>query len=369
MRLYLHWPFCRSRCSYCDFNSRVAPTALMDAYREALEWEMRAWARLLDGRKGPLRSLYLGGGTPSCMAGEEVADLLGKAAETFGLEEEAEVTVEVNPSSWERRDFKRAVEGGANRFSVGVQSLDEGVLRLLSRPHGAAEAMEAVDAALSSGARSVGADLLYGLPTPGRDAFLKSLEGAVGLGVHHISAYALTLTDGTPLARRVQRGELRLPSEEESADEYLAACDLLAGRGFEHYEISNFCLPGHLCRHNLAYWRREEYLGLGAGAHSFMGGTRFRNERFLLRYLREIEAGRLPVRDAEAIGKEEAREEMVMLGMRTARGVHERTIRRSRGRLRELSSSGLLALSGGRVALTARGMLVSNMVIADLLYG
>ncbi|MBC7230195.1 MAG: radical SAM family heme chaperone HemW [Actinobacteria bacterium] len=369
MRLYIHWPFCRSRCSYCDFNSRVAPGRVVDAYRRALRKELEMWAYLLEGRGGCLRSVYLGGGTPSCLSGAEVAGLLAAVTGAFGLHEEAEVTVEVNPATWSEKDFRDAVEGGVDRLSIGVQSLEDGVLRLLGRPHGAAEARRALRTALSSGARSVGADLLYGLPDPGGRAFRNSLEEVAALGIPHLSIYALTLSEEAPLARRAESGEVALPSEDAVADEYLEACEALDRRGYEHYEISNFCLPGHRCRHNLSYWRREDYLGLGAGAHSMLGGVRFWNQRSVLRYLRVLEEGRLPVAGAERVAGEEAREEMVMLGLRTARGVPERTLRRSRERLRELARAGLLALEGGRVRLTPRGMLVSNAIISELAWG
>ncbi len=368
MRLYIHWPFCRSRCSYCDFNSRVATQSLMAAYGETLVKEMKTWASLIRLGGQGLRSIYIGGGTPSCMSGEEVAALIDAASLAFGLDADAEVTVEINPATWEAGDFRHAVSGGVNRLSIGVQSLDDGALRRLSRTHDALEARRAVASALTSGARTVNADLMYALPAGSEDAFLSGLEEMSGMGVHHLSVYALTLESGTPLQRLVEQGTVVLPREEEAARQYLSAVEMLESKGFEHYEISNFCKPGHCCRHNLAYWRREEYLGVGAGAHSLLGGVRFRNQRSVLLYLRLLKAGELPVCGAEAVAEEEAREEMIMLGMRTARGVPERTIGGTREELRDLENCGLLTISGGRVRLTARGMLVSNAVMADILY-
>lgn len=369
MRLYVHWPFCRSRCSYCDFNSRVARPELMSWYREALLKEIGIWSSLLGNDCRSLRSLYIGGGTPSCMSGEEVAELVAAASRAFGLDEDAEVTVEVNPATWEEGDFNSAVEGGVNRLSIGVQSLDDADLRRLSRPHDSREARRAVAQALSSGARSVNADLIFGIPAARRGAFMAGLEELADMGLHHISAYALTLEKNTPLHRMAERGEIKPPQDDEVADDYLSACETLERKGFEHYEISNFCLPGHRCRHNLAYWRREEFLGVGAGAHSLLWGVRLRNHRSLLRYLCLIEEGMLPVCEAEAITEEVAREELIMLGLRTWRGVPEKSVsREGEKRVRELERHGLLTLEGGRVRLTARGMLVSNAVIADILY-
>ena len=348
MRLYLHWPFCRSRCAYCDFNSRVARPEVMEDYRAALRSELHAWSVLLAGGR-ELLSLYIGGGTPSTLSGGGIAALVSEVADHFGLSVQAEITVEVNPATWTEGDFAAARAGGVNRFSIGVQSLDDETLRLLGRSHDSRAAGEAVRHALRSGARSVSVDLLYGLPDMDVDSLLRELEEVLDMRPHHLSLYPLTLAHDVPLARRARRGAVLLPAEDEVADEYLAACRRLEAAGYHHYEISNFCLPGHAGRHNLAYWRREEYLGVGAGAHSFMGGCRFGNETSVLAYIGKMGRGE------------------IMLGLRTSRGVSERMLDRHASLLPELEGSGLVARRGGRLMLTPRGMLVSNAVIAALL--
>lgn len=366
MRLYAHWPFCLSRCSYCDFNSRVAGRPLMDEYRRALLAEADAWARVLAYRSGPLLSLYLGGGTPSTLSGEGVAELVAGLSRGFGLAPGAETTVEVNPATWCEADFAAARAGGVNRFSIGVQSLDEEALRLLGRIHGAGQARDAVRAALAAGA-AVSVDLLYGLPETGKGGVEHTLFETLALRPHHVSLYALTLEESVPLARKAARGEVSLPDEDACAEEYLACVRILEESGYLQYEISNFCLPGFHSRHNQAYWRREEYLGLGAGAHSLVCGIRFRNQTSLLRYVRDICGGRPAVAAWETLTPGEEREEEIMLGLRTADGVAAALLEGKELFLAEMEEVGLLRRRAGRVALTARGMLVSNAVIGALL--
>ncbi len=367
MRLYVHWPFCASRCSYCDFNSRVAERVVMYAYREALLSEAATWVRRLTREQRSLLSLYVGGGTPSTLSGEELAALIGDLLrEGFTLIPGAEITVEVNPATWSRGDFEAARAGGVNRFSVGVQSLDDGILRKLGRAHNAAQALEAVRDAQDTGAR-VSVDLLYGLPGGGQDGMERTLRAVLDMRPHHLSLYALTLEEGVPLAERVRCGEVALPDEDACAYQYLAALGLLEKYGYRQYEISNYCLPGFHSRHNLAYWKREEYLGLGAGAHSFIRGRRFHNHRSLLRYIRCGGSGSEEAEGREPLPAGEEREEEIMLGLRTTEGIQAGLLEGKGALLLEMERWGLLGRRGNRVALTPRGMLVSNAVIAELL--
>lgn len=367
MRLYLHWPFCLSRCAYCDFNTRVAGKEVMREYHKAIVAEIHAWSCLLAGAEGPLRSLYLGGGTPSTLSGEGVASLVGEAVSRFGIHDGAEMTVEVNPATWSRRDFADACAGGVNRFSIGMQSSDDDILRLLGRAHSSEEAANAVREALHSGADSVSVDLIYGLPGMDEGSLKRTLQEALELHSPHLSLYALTLEEKSPLARRASRGELILPDEEAVANQYMVASSLLQAAGYERYEISNFCMPGHHSRHNLAYWRREEYLGVGAGAHSLLGKCRFNNSSSLLAYMNRLRRGHMAVESAEMLAFEDEREEEIMLGLRTSHGIAQQLVRDGRGHLEELERGGFLTRRGGRVRLTTQGILVSNTVIATLL--
>lgn len=367
MRLYLHWPFCLSRCTYCDFNSRVSDGRRMREYMAALLAEITARAGLMEGETRRLRSIYLGGGTPSTLSGEEIAALVGATGASFGLREGAEITVEVNPAAWNAEDYAAACAGGVNRLSIGVQSLSDDALRLLGRKHDAAAAMRALAEAGRSGAPSVSADLLLGVPGEDDASFLAGLREVIAATPQHVSLYALTLSAKSPLSRAVMRGEVAMPEEDEVAEQYLAACAELDAAGYEHYEISNFCLPGHGCRHNMAYWTREEYLGVGAGAHSFLNGYRFHNTPSLLAYMRAVPRGLPPAEGIEYVGEAEGRAEEIILGLRTARGVPRGILAHGGSRLGDLEEMGLLAAGGGRVHLTARGMLLSNAVIAELL--
>lgn len=365
MRLYIHWPFCLRRCPYCDFTTRRAVSHLVRRYASALRKELEMRARG-PRRPGGLRSLYLGGGTPSTLPGREVGELVSLVRRLFGLLPNAEISVEVNPATWREEDFREARLAGVNRVSLGAQSMDDGCLRRLGRLHGSEEVRKAAREARRAGIPSISLDLLYGLPPGWGGDLRRDLERALCLRAQHLSLYALTIHPGTHLGRAVRRGEVLPPDEDEAAEEYLGAVEILRGEGYLRYEISNFCLPGHQCRHNLAYWRREEYLGAGADAHSLWRGSRFRNRGSVLGYLADLERGKLPVEEERVLAGEEVREERVMLGLRTSRGVPERLLASS-GRLAEMESIGLLRRENGRVILTTRGMLLSNPVIAGLL--
>lgn len=365
MRLYIHWPFCLRRCAYCDFTARTAHPRLMRAYASALrkELEIRAGE---PGRKGGLRSLYLGGGTPSTLSGREVGELVSLVGRLYGYRREAEISVEVNPATWREEDFREAFLAGVKRVSIGAQSFDDRCLRRLGRLHDSVEVRRAAREAHRAGIPSLSLDLLYGLPPGWGGDLRRDLERALELQPQHLSLYALTVYPGTPLGKAIGRGEVLPPDEDAAAEEYLEAVEFLEGQGYLHYEISNFCLPGHECQHNLAYWRREEYLGVGAAAHSLWRGRRLRNRESVLGYIRDLVKGRLPVVEERRLEGAEVREERVMLGLRTSRGVPHRLLGAC-PKTEEMECLGLLRRERGRVALTARGMLLSNAVIVELL--
>lgn len=365
MRLYVHWPFCVRRCTYCDFLTRTVSPRLMRDYTASLRKELEIRAREVRGNGG-LRSLYLGGGTPSTLSGGEVGELVSLVGRLFGFRRGAEISVEVNPATWGLDDFQKARLAGVNRVSIGAQSMNDECLLRLGRLHGSEEVCEAVRHARRAGIPSLSLDLLYGLPAGWGGHLAESLEKVLELHPGHLSLYALTLHAGTPLEEAVRRGEVLLPDEDETAEEYISARATLTAAGYVHYEISNFSLPGHECRHNLAYWRREEYLGAGAGAHSLRKGYRLSNVESVLGYIRELGRGRLAVAERIGVEGEEIREERIMLGLRTSRGVPERLLAWS-ARAEELERLGLLRKKRGRVSLTPRGMLLSNAVITELL--
>ena len=367
MRVYMHWPFCRSRCAYCDFNTRVAGEGMMKRYRASLTREIEAWSSWLLPQDREVDSIYIGGGTPSTISGEDLGALYREAADRFPVKPEAEITVEVNPASWGRDDFKAAASSGINRFSIGVQSLDDDQLRLLGRPHSAGDALRSVGYAGDAGDIVISVDLLYALPGKSGEVLMATLDRMLELHPHHISLYALTLEKRAPLARMQANGSITLPGEDEAAGQYLRALDKLESRGYIQYEISNFCLPGFRCSHNLAYWRREQYLGLGAGAHSFLANCRFHNVRSVLNYTQRMNQSISPIAGWEDLDESDGLFEEIMLGLRVCDGVPESLLSEKRESLDVLEMGGLLLRRGGRVILTSRGMLLSNMVLREFL--
>jgi oxygen-independent coproporphyrinogen III oxidase len=377
MRVYLHFPFCLAKCPYCDFYSVTAEEGTREAYLRALLREMVATRREVSADAGEVLSVYFGGGTPSLYSPGELKSVLDRLGELWQVSPEAEVTVEVNPATWGAPEMLEAAAAGFNRFSLGVQSFDQRVLRMLGRRHGTEESRELSRLVPVLEGSSMGFDLIYGVPGQGLGSWKDTLEETLGYGPHHISAYALTLDPATPMGVAMGSGEVSLPEEEVTVEMYETACRLLGEAGYRHYEISNFALPGRECDHNLACWRREGYLGMGASAHSFEPPyTRRRNLADLEPYMKEAAAGQLPVEEVETLSTGEAWEEEVMLSLRTADGVAQDVMARGGpgtaeafGGWEALVAGGLAWRRAGRCGLTEQGMFISNHVIAGLFGG
>lgn len=357
--LYFHIPFCASKCAYCDFYSAPASAARMDAYTDALCRRMTEFP--------PVRAdtVYLGGGTPSLLGGARLSRVLHAARGYFSIADGAEITVECNPDSVSAPLLSALREAGVNRLSIGVQSAQDDELRLLGRRHTFAQAREAVALARRCGFDNLSLDLMYGLPGQTAERFLDSLEQTLALAPAHLSCYGLKLEEGTPLFR----SRPALPGDDEQADLYLALCGRLAAAGFEHYEISNFCLPGRRARHNAKYWDLSEYLGLGAAAHSYYQGRRFAFPRDTDAFLR----GQPPAEE-EAVDGFDARAEYIMLRLRTSDGIPRAAFERRFGDfsaveefLRALAPHGLTVCTPEDCRLTERGFLVSNAILSELL--
>ena len=358
--LYIHIPFCRSKCAYCDFYSLARSEEHMDAYAAALRSSLRAAAPR--AAEHIVDTVYFGGGTPSLLGAPRLAALLQTAADCFSLATDAEITFEANPESARDADALQTLRGaGFNRVSLGMQSADDGELRAIGRVHTARDTEEAVRAARRAGFDNLSLDLIYGLPGQTRGRWRETLAAAVALAPEHLSCYALKVELGTPLY--AQKDAAALPGDDAQADMYLSAAEILAAHGYEHYEISNFARHGRASRHNLKYWTLSEYLGFGPGAHSDFGGRRFAVARDLGAFL----AGNAVYSEDAAIPPRERAAEYVMLGLRTARGVSADELSLPFGGaeavLRECAAHGLAARSAGRWRLTARGFLVSNAII------
>lgn len=363
--IYVHLPFCRVRCSYCAFAVST-DLRLEDAYGDALLREIEA--RSVPGT--PADTIFWGGGTPSRSSLGWLARVDRAVRARFAVAEGAEATLEANPEDV-TSDSIAAWKGlGINRLSIGVQSLHDEELRPLGRIHGSARALEALEIAAASGLRA-SADLILGLPGQTVRSLVESVEGVLATGVGHLSMYMLDLEAGSALESRVGRGLVALPEEEDVAAMYLAAVDLAAAAGLEHYEISNFARPGERSAHNLRYWERRPYAGFGAGAHSFAGRTRRGNLKNVRAYIEALRAGRDPVEMTEDLAPRDEARERIFLALRRTEGIeYPDLIRTTEADGRAWCERGLeqgwLERLGDRVRFTPRGFLVSSALVAEL---
>jgi oxygen-independent coproporphyrinogen-3 oxidase len=382
--LYLHIPFCTAKCGYCDFNSYAGQDHLVPSYADTLLKEASLWTRTLAGRS--VETVNFGGGTPSLTPLDEMAKLLASIRSTFGVAADAEVSLEANPGSLTVEYLRGLRDVGFNRLSIGVQSFDDAELTSLDRIHNGEQAEEAYRAAREAGFENVNIDLIYGLPEQPLHAWTATLERALSLDPDHLSLYALTVEEGTPLARDVARGRTPSPDPDVQAEQYEWTEERMARAGYEHYEISNWAKPGRRCRHNLTYWQNREYLGLGAGAHSFVDGVRFSNVLLTNRYIEAVDESLASrgdgggsmrhVAGAEKVTPALAMADTLILGLRLIDGVELAEFRARHGRdaddvygevLREFEGYSIVERSDTHVRLTPRGRLLSNELFQRLL--
>lgn len=375
--LYVHLPFCARRCHYCDFNTYAGLESLVPAYVEALKADLDAClAQGLKAAPGGLRSVYFGGGTPTLLAPEQLAEALAAAAAGFGLASGAEVSVEANPGTVDAGSLARLRDAGFNRISFGFQAAQDRHLEALGRVHSAEDSIRAWKAASAAGFTSMSLDLMFGLSGQTRAEWDESLEWALALNPDHVSFYGLTVEPGTRFHRLATEGLLPLPGDEPQAQWYEAGVEVLGAAGLSQYEISNFAREGKASVHNSLYWRNLDTLGLGAGAWSYLGGERSGRIRSPQAYIDAVASGRSPVADSERLEGRAARGEAAMLALRMNEGIslgewERRTGTEFLGEFGEVLApafrAGCLERVGERVRLTARGRLVSNEVFAALL--
>jgi oxygen-independent coproporphyrinogen-3 oxidase len=369
--LYIHLPYCRSLCPYCAFAKaplhHAEPARLSAALR--LEWER---ARAEDAWDIP-RTIYLGGGTPTALEAETLRGLLAWIRSEIGAARVREWTAEANPEGVTDRKLEVLLEGGVDRLSFGIQSLEPRVLRALGRIHTAEGALDALARARRAGFGNVSADLIVSVPGETAEGVRRSAEALVEAGVDHLSVYSLQVEEGTIFAAKVARGAFPPPREEDAASRYEELACLLEGAGYRHYEVSSWARPGFESRHNQGYWSRRPYLGLGAGAHSFNGTERWRNEEDVARYYERLEEGGLPREGRTRLTARDAAEETIMLGLRQARGLRRRVLNRLAGRAAPAwtewaARAGAVSLATpGRVRPTGKGLLLSQELSAELL--
>jgi len=372
--VYVHVPFCSSRCGYCDFNTYTATelgdTVRRDTFHEVLADEVRFAARTLGDQARPVDTVFVGGGTPTLLGAGGLAHVVEAIRAELGLDADAEVTTEANPDSVDERMLADLRAAGFTRISFGMQSTAPAVLRVLDRTHTPGASLAMARAATREGFAHVNLDLIYGTPGETDDDLRRSVEDAIAAGVDHVSAYALIVEDGTPLARRVRRGELPAPDDDVLADRYEIVDGLLEAAGLTWYEVSNWSRPGGECRHNLAYWRNADWWGVGPGAHSHVDGVRWWNLKHPSAYAERVAVGESPEAEREVLTDDERHMETVMLGLRLADGlaVTQLTPEAAEG-VPQLVDEGLLdpASAGeGRLVLTDRGRLLADAVIRRL---
>lgn len=370
--LYIHIPFCKQKCVYCDFYSLPRSENRMDRYTQALRTHLTALAPQAAGYT--VDTVYFGGGTPSYLGTDRLTALLDTVRAHYALSPEAEITFEANPDSACDAEALRALrQSGFNRISLGMQSACDEELRRIGRIHTAAQLTDAVAAARAAGFDNLSLDLIYGLPGQTMERWQKNLAAAAALQPEHLSCYGLKVEEGTPLFAMADSAAL--PDDEAQADMYLYTVDYLQRQGYGQYEISNFAKSGRESRHNLKYWKLEEYLGFGPGAHSDFGGVRFAWERDLTAYIRGVEEGAPPRSESQPISPQERHDEWIMLGLRTARGLEPTEYEQRFFRpfahflpfLAQCREAGYAADEDGRWHLTPGGFLLSNQIISSLL--
>ena len=371
---YVHVPFCRVRCGYCDFNTYTlgeldddGSAANPATYLDALRAEIDLAARVLPATE-PLSTIFFGGGTPTMLPPRQLGGLVEHLRDTFGFTADIEITTEANPETVGPAEMEGLRAAGFNRISIGMQSAVPRVLDLLDRQHPPGRELEVARWAAAAGFDRVSLDLIHGTPTETLDEWRTSVQTVIDAGVHHVSAYALTVEPGTQLARKVRRGELPMPDEDDQATKYELADSLFTDAGLTAYEISNWARgPEHWCRHNIAYWQGANWWGFGPGAHSHISGTRFWNKRHPGTWAEPLASGRSPVQAREVLDADTRRIERVLLELRIATGLDPAVLTETeRGRIPDLVARELV-VPGDTLTLTQRGRLLADAVVRDLL--
>jgi oxygen-independent coproporphyrinogen III oxidase len=377
--LYLHIPFCHTRCHYCDFNTYAGILPLREPYVGALLSEIaRAgeMATLPNGQPRRTRTIFFGGGTPSLLTVPQVIRLLQACRRAFAVDEEAEISLEANPGTLSQGQLRGLREAGVNRLSLGSQSFDAGLLKTLGRIHTPEEIIQAVHSARQAGFTSINLDFMFGLPDQTMHHWRETLDQALKLRPEHLSLYSLIIEEGTPFYTWVHEGTITPGDEDLCADMYEYAEERLRAEGYEHYEISNWSLPGHQCAHNLTYWQNLPYIGMGAGAHSFFAGQRFSDVLDPQEYIRLLKSGERPVAESETVTRLQEMTETAFLGLRTTMGIHLPTFKERFGesfehfvgtRLAPVEEADLLIREQDWLRLSERGRLLGNEVFFRLL--
>ncbi len=370
--LYVHIPFCRTKCIYCDFNCYAGKNALIPDYVLALSKELVTYSN----QGLAAKTLYMGGGTPSLLSPSQVECIISTAHDYLRLFDDAEITMEANPGTVDEQYLRAILALGVNRVSIGIQSFKDDDLRRLARHHTVEDALEAYSAARAAGFENISVDLIYGLPFQTLDDWRLNLSRVIDIEPDHLSLYALTVEEGTPLHKLISRGKLPSPDDDLMADMYELAQEVLEKAGYIHYEISNWCRPGKQAKHNMIYWREEPFIGAGAGAYGFLNGVRYYNELLPSKYISLINNGQSPIFWQEELSAPIERSEYVILHLRLAEGVNAEDFQlrygqslRSflSGKIDDVAGLGLVEWKDNYFRLTSKGRLLSNEVFVRIL--
>jgi len=372
--VYIHFPFCLKKCHYCDFPSYQGMERWMEPYLEALFREILEW-------KGEVcdyavKSIYLGGGTPTLFSGKQIARVLEVCFKSFNVRKDAEITIEANPGTVDLDKLSALRGAGVNRLSIGLQAWQDKHLRFLGRIHSSSDFVQSVMYAKEAGFENINVDVMFGLPYQTVEDWLETLEKVCSFEIQHISMYSLKVESGTPLHRWYEQGKFSLPTQEEDRLMYYKGREYVSGFGLKQYEISNFAIPGKECVHNLIYWHNEEYIGCGSGAHSYFNNERFSNTSDVEEYIQAVMNGTQRINYREKIGEEDERFETVMLGLRLVEGVNKQRFKARFGRdiefyygktIKKLMKQGLLIDDEVSIRLTEKGMDVQNVVLLEFM--
>lgn len=371
LSIYIHIPFCASKCAYCDFYSLAGRNKLMPKYQGALLRQITDTAPVLTGYL--IDTVYFGGGTPSYYGARRLINIFNALKSHAQVLLDAEVTVEVNPDSVSFKDMKLMRKEGINRLSIGAQSANDGLLKGLGRRHSFAQVEKTVKNARRAGFDNISIDLIFGLPSQSKVDWAETLNRAAALKPEHISCYGLRIEEGTPLY--MYRESPDIPSEDDQADMYLYTVEALKDLGYGQYEISNFCVPGRESRHNLKYWEREEYMGFGPSAHSYVGGLRYHYVPSVPKYIKALSGGESIIVSQDEIPKSEQAVEYLMLGLRTTKGItgreyhdiYQSNFAPIEELLKSYEKNGWADFKNGRWSFTPQGFLLSNQLIGSIL--
>ena len=376
LSLYIHIPFCNSRCNYCNFVSFVASEQEKLHYVECLKKEIMIRAKEYN-KFFTIKTIFIGGGTPSCLINGAIKDILQTIYKHFTVKNDAEITIELNPNTATKEKIEEFVISGVNRFSIGLQCISPLVLKNMGRTHTLDDFNNAVSLIREQGISNINADMIVGYPGQSEKDTVETAKYLISKNIPHVSAYILSVEQGTPLQFMIDNGTQKLPKEEKLLKTYQAVVNTLSEAGYIRYEVSNFAKPGFVCKHNLTYWTRNEYLGLGVSAHSYIDGVRFFNTENLQSYCECLETkNKAPVSSVTKLTTAEKKEEAVMLSLRTNEGLstkayeeefHENFLAKHKDQLASFIKLGLLTIDReGNIKATAKGFLVLNKLILEL---